>query len=98
MKEIILSADGDCMLYSVPDEVADNLDKYCLEFCNEWLKTSPDATKYRKDNCLCYNESDFIDYLNDYVFPDKKSVFVKNIGWINFARNEEYKHIPHFNF
>lgn len=37
MKEIILSADGDSIVYLVPDAVADNLEKYCLEFCEVWL-------------------------------------------------------------
>ena len=31
MKEIILSADGDSVVYLVPDVVADNLEKYCIE-------------------------------------------------------------------
>ena len=30
MKEVIISCDGDSMLYLVPDEVADNLRKYCI--------------------------------------------------------------------
>lgn len=34
MKHIIISADGDSMVYLVPDEVADQLDKYCLSFCD----------------------------------------------------------------
>lgn len=32
MKEVILSADGDSIVYLVPDEVADNLIEYCMEF------------------------------------------------------------------
>ena len=43
MKNIILSADGDCVVYSVPDVVADNLREYCIEFCDEWLWKSPNA-------------------------------------------------------
>ena len=35
MKKVILSADGDSVIYSVPDEVADNLDKFCIEFCDK---------------------------------------------------------------
>ncbi len=95
MKEIILSADGECMLYFVPDDVADNLDEYCLQFCHEWLNTSPDAEKYRFGAGFCYNEADFIDYLNEYIFPEQKSIFVKNIGW---AIPNKYKNIPYFNF
>ena len=33
MKNVLLSADGDISVFSVPDEVADHLEKYCLEFC-----------------------------------------------------------------
>ena len=43
MKEVILSADGDSIVYLVPDAVADNLEDYCLEFCSNWLRNSPDA-------------------------------------------------------
>ena len=32
MKEVILSADGDSIVYLVPDKVADNLIEYCMEF------------------------------------------------------------------
>ncbi len=38
MKEVILSADGDSIVYLVPDAVADNLEDYCLEFCSNWLR------------------------------------------------------------
>ncbi len=68
MKNVILSADGDRVVYSVPDDVADNLDRYCNQFCNEWLHTSPNAKKYRVEDVVCYNEADFIDYLNKWVY------------------------------
>ena len=48
MKEVILSADGDSIVYLVPDVVAEHLMEYCLEFCSNWLRHSPDAEKYRK--------------------------------------------------
>ena len=80
MKEIILSADVDSIVYFVPDAVADNLEKYCLEFCEVWLWTSPEAKRYRTQEGVCYGEADFIDYLNEYIFPMQKSVFVKNLG------------------
>lgn len=31
MKEILLSADSEISVFGVPDEVADNLEHYCLE-------------------------------------------------------------------
>lgn len=105
MKEIIISADGDSIVYSVPDEVADNLRKYCMDFCNEWIWKSPHAEKYRiadedGEICVAYSEEDFIDYLNIWVFPNQPSVFVKNLGWTNFDKNlpSEYKNHPYFNF
>lgn len=43
MKKILLSADSEISVFKVPDKVADNLEKYCLEFCCDWLYNSPDA-------------------------------------------------------
>ncbi|MBD5082549.1 MAG: hypothetical protein HDT44_12405 [Ruminococcaceae bacterium] len=100
MKNIILSADSDRKVYSVPDTVADNLEKYCMEFI-DWLEVSPDAKKYRKKGVMCYDESDFILYLNKYVFPKEQSVYVKNLSLGNsYSRNvsSEYKDCPSFNF
>ena len=37
MKQVILSADYEKIIYLVPDIVADHLREYCMEFCNEWL-------------------------------------------------------------
>lgn len=100
MKEVIISADGDSIVYLVPNEVATNLQKYCIDFCDKWMKSSPHAKKYRVKGGYCYNEADFIEYLNTYVFPEKKSVFVKNLGWTDLGHNlpMEYKDHPYFNF
>ena len=100
MKNVILSADGDSVVYSVPDDVADNLADYCLRFCSEWLPNSPDAAQFRVKGTLCYDESDFIDYLNLYLFPTQKSEFVTNLGWIGSGSNypNEYKDCSKFNF
>ena len=59
-----------------------------------WLK------KYRMKGGYCYNEADFIDYLNEYVFPEQKSVLVKNLGWTDLGENlpVEYQKHPYFNF
>jgi hypothetical protein len=59
MKNIIISADGDRMVYAVPSAVADNLEKYCLEFCRNWLWKSPHAQKFRMEDGVCYNETPF---------------------------------------
>lgn len=105
MREVILCADGDSVVYAVPDEVANNLRKYCIDFCNKWIWQSLNATQYRKTDengevYVVYCETDFIDYLNEYVFPEQKSVFVKNLGWTNFGKSlsVEYRSYPYFNF
>ena len=100
MKEVILSADGDSIVYLVPDAVADDLRKYCLAFCCKWLRTSPDARKYRMNGIYCYNQDDFIEYLNQHVFPEQPSIFVKNLGWTGLGRSlpAEYRNCPYFNF
>lgn len=100
MKEIILSADGDSMVYLVPDAVADNLSEYCVEFCDNWLWKSPNAERFRVGLGICYTEKDFIDYLNQYIFPEQKSMFVENLGWTELGKNipMKYKHCPYYNF
>lgn len=35
MKEIIISADGDSVVYSVPDDVANHLRKYCIRILRQ---------------------------------------------------------------
>jgi hypothetical protein len=100
MKEVILSADGESIVYSVPDAAAEDLKKYCIEFCDKWMKTSPNAVMYKLKGGFCFNEADFIDYLNEYIFPDEKSTFVKSLGWTDLGRDipEEYQGLPYFNF
>ena len=100
MKNVILSADGDSVIYSVLDAAAYNLEKYCLDFCAKWLHNSPDAEKYRTGNIVCYTEADFIDYLNEYIFQEEKSVLVKDIGWTGLGEKlpEQYSDYPYFNF
>ena len=100
MKNVILCADGDSKVYSVPDEVANDLQNYCLTFCTDWLYNSPNAEKYREGKGVCYNEEDFIEYLNTWVFPDQKSTLVANLGWIDFREKlpQPYTDCPSFNF
>ena len=83
MKNIVISADGDRKVFSVPDAVADNLTKYCRDFI-KWLRNGPDAKKYRMGGVLCYDGEDFIEYLNVWIFPNQKSKLVENLGWIDF--------------
>ncbi|MCL2633374.1 MAG: hypothetical protein FWD34_02545 [Oscillospiraceae bacterium] len=109
MKYVLLSSDSVPSVFSVPDVVADNLQEYCLEFCNKWLPNSPDAGEYRIDGCLCYNENDFIKYLNKWIFPDEPSEFVELLefsviyeavnGWKSSpVFTEKYGQCAWFNF
>ncbi len=99
MKNVIISADGPLRVYSVPDAVADNLYETCLSFCDDWLRNSPHAAKYRCNGIVCYNEADFIGWLNEWVFPEAASVLVEDLGFINPARlPEQYQACPRFNF
>ncbi len=100
MKNVILSADGERKVFSVPDKVANNLREYCIYFSDKWLRSSPNAKKYRFGKGVCFNEEDFIDYLNTYCFPNEKSSLVENIGWINTDEDipTKYQNCPQFNF
>lgn len=102
MKEVILSHDSEATIYLVPDEVADNLDKYCLEFAADWLWKSPHAKKYHEFSngieFVRYGAPDFIDYLNQWVFPEQPSVLVRGLGCYNYEIPEEYQDYPKYNF
>ena len=108
MKHILLSADSEPSVYSVPDIVADNLEEYCHEFCDKWLHESPHAGEYRTPFGVEFNEDDFIKYLNTWIFPNEPSVLVETLDWsvINAAINgrgklrlpEKYETCEWFNF
>lgn len=100
MKYVLLSADNNPSVYSVPDMVADNLDLYCNNFCNKWLLESPHAECYRIKDGFCYNEEDFIKYLNTWIFPNEPSILIETLDWIDFDSNipEKYKNCKWFNF
>lgn len=101
MKNIIINADGDRMLYFVPDAVADNLKEYCYKFI-KWMENDPKAVKYRVPHkggyALCYDESDFIEYLNTECFPKEQSSLVKSLGAFDMTIPKEYEKVPKFNF
>ncbi len=94
-----MSADGDRAVYLVPDEAADNLRKFCLDFCSNWLKSSPKATKYRIGGGYCHNETAFTEYLAAR-FPDLPPKFVESLGWVDFGvpLPGKYRDCPEFNF
>ena len=91
MKNILLSADGDIKVYSVPDIVADNLKHYCLRFI-DWVQ---------KQKIICFDETAFIEYLNSRFFPKEPSVYVETTNLAEISCKEwpkEYKKMPYFNF
>lgn len=100
MKYVLLSADNNPCVYLVPNEVGDNLRKYCIDFCDKWLHMSPHAQKYRIGGGVCYNEEDFIDYLNKWIFPKMPSVFIETLEWIDSEEGipQKYKGCEWFNF
>ena len=103
MKNVLLSADGEISVFSVPDEVADHLEKYCLEFCCHWLHESPDAEKYRvkMGNMIgvSFTEKDFIEYLNQYICDEQSSLVTALAGvYVGDPLPGEYKALPYFNF
>lgn len=103
MKRVLLSADGEISVFNVPDEVADNLEQYCLEFCRDWLHKSPNAEKYRTKMGdvigVCFNEKDFIDYLNQYICKEASTLITtfENVYDTN-KLPKEYITLPYFNF
>lgn len=103
MKNVLLSADSEISVFSVPDTVADNLEQYCMEFCCNWLHQSPDAEKYRRKMggviVACYNEKDFIAYLNQYICGET-SVLVTTLTDVHEEKQvpQEYAGLPYFNF
>ena len=103
MKLVLLSGASEVGVYLVPDKVADNLEDYCSEFCCHWLQGSPNAAKYRvkmgNGIGFCYNEEDFIEYLNQYKF-DEQSILVKRLIGVQVGDTvpEEYIGLPYFNF
>ena len=100
MKNIIISADGDRFVYSVPDEVADNLSEYCDRF-REWIYNDPAAEIYLTDDgVFCYDETDFIKYIAR-LFPDERPVFTDNLGPSGIDAPpipEKYKDCNKYNF
>lgn len=100
MKNVLLSADGPVNVYSLPDEAADDLHKWIDHFY-DWMQSSPEAARYRNifpsgTIGLCFNERDFIQYLNNVAFPDQPSVFVQEVEEDNIP--EAFRSCPWFSF
>ena len=98
MKSVLLSADGDVLVYAMEDAIADHLDAWALEF-RDWLRYGPERDRYIRDDVACYGVSDFIHYLNDWMFPEFPAVFVENLGPLGKAPvPEQYRNCARFCF
>lgn len=103
MKEVVLSADGDLSLYLVPAEVADNLVTVANEFAYNYVWHGEKSGKFLK---LCgeqygavFDETDFIEYLNTVLYPDKLSKKIKTFQAADDEDvPEEYRKYPYYNF
>ncbi len=103
MKEVILSADGELSLYLVPADVADNLATVANEFAFNYVWHGEKSGKFLR---LCgeqygavFDETDFIEYLNTVLYPDKPSIKLKTFQAADDEEvPEEYRKYPYYNF
>ena len=96
MRCILLSADGPVSLYEVPDKIAQNLRKYCIDFL-KWAESGPESKRFRKGY---FPENEFINYLNTVVNPNYiyKSKFIKTLDNSTDKIPKQYNDLPYFNF
>ena len=99
MKQVLLSHDSKVRLYAVPDEVADHLEEYCLDFAVNWIWKDPEGRKLLRKiggvEVAVYGAPEFIDYLNRRKFPHQPSV---PLDWYDYELPEEYAGYPQFHF
>lgn len=85
MEKLMLSADGDVMLYEVSKQILDNFDNLLEQFF-KWKRTN------------CYNEQLFVKFLQNRC-GNESIKLVKNLGWFHAdAIPEEYRNVKWFNF
>ena len=85
MEKLMLSADGDIMLYEVDKQILTNFDNLLEQFFN-WKKTN------------CYDEQLFVKFLQQKC-GNNTIKFVKNLGWFDYTNiPKEYESIKWFNF
>jgi hypothetical protein len=106
MKTVLLSADGDVSAYEVPDIVANHLTEYCGKF-HEWLWNSPHAERFHvtigDSHGVGFRETDFVEYLNVWIFPEEPSRFIETVGTFDVMASERtvpetYKDYAWLNF
>ena len=103
MREVILSNDDYAKICSVPAEVAAYLDEYCWEFAANWVWQGPQNAKFIKNARngqlgAVFGVNDFLNYLNEFAFPEYHSYFVKNLECYDYEIPTEYKDYPSYNF
>ena len=99
MKNIILSSGGAMRVYSVPDKIANNLGDACWYFSAIWIFDSPQSERFIRNGVACYNDKDFIDYLNNWEMPEFKSVLIETLEGIeDLGIPEIYKDCPRHSF
>lgn len=102
MKEVLLSHDDKVLMYAVPDEVANHLKDYCWEFSANWIWKNPNGAKFLKNihgqTVAFYGAPDFIEYLNEWIFPEQPSKLIEQLDYYPYELPEEYKKYPQFNF
>ena len=86
MTNVLLSADGDISVYSVPDAASRDLEKLCLAFARETGGV--------------FDETDFIRWQNTERYPSVQSVFLENISscWSPEDRPPRYRDCKWYNF
>ncbi len=85
MEKLMLSADGDVMLYEVDKRILNNFSNLIEQFF-EWKKTN------------CYDEQLFVKFLQQ-KYGSEAIRFLKNLGWLDYNNiPKEYESIKWFNF
>lgn len=85
MGKLMLSADGDVILYEVDKNIINDFDNILEQFYS-WKKTN------------CYNEQLFVEYIQK-KFGSESIKFIKNLGWFSHDNiPNEYRNIKWFNF
>ncbi len=85
MEKLMLSADGDIMLYEVNKKILDDFDNLIGQFF-QWKKTN------------YYDEQLFVKFLQQKYGNDAIK-FIKNLGWFNeHNMPKEYENIIWYNF
>lgn len=85
MEKLMLSADGDVLLYEVDKQILNNFDNLIEQFF-EWKKIN------------CYDEQLFVKFLHQ-KYGSKAIRFIKNLGCLSYDNvPKEYKNIKWYNF